>query len=280
MSHLRGRDNLETTRAPAPAASVSMASRFSNPLNERSSGTLNHDPWVLERRLDVGPGRPHPGSAGHSAEAPTLLGADPGGAQFPSQPITAWADQIAARVREAEGPVVLVAQSRGGLIISEVAERIPERVGYLVYAAAFLLPNGATVGGTIQSAHPSAAPIFSVDPATGMTTVLPEALERIYSRTLRAGSKLRAQTSASSPLQRSQPQSRSAMRGSARCGEPTSKQQRIRSCRCRSSARCRRGCRAILSSPSSPTMYCRLRLLRNWLGTSLRSPTRVDRLPP
>jgi len=122
-------------------------------------------------------------AAGHSAEAPTLLGADPGGAQFPSQPITAWADQIAARVREAEGPVVLVAQSRGGLIISEVAERVPERVGHLVYAAAFLLPDGASIGGTIQNAHPGAAPIFSVDSATGMTTVLPEALDRIYSNT-------------------------------------------------------------------------------------------------
>lgn len=121
-------------------------------------------------------------AAGHSAEAPTLLGADPGGAKFPSQPISAWADQIAARVREAKGPVVLVAQSRGGLIISEVAERVPERIGYLVYAAAFLLPGGASLGSTIQSAHPDAAPIFSVDQA-GLTTVLPEALERIYSKT-------------------------------------------------------------------------------------------------
>jgi pimeloyl-ACP methyl ester carboxylesterase len=122
-------------------------------------------------------------AAGHSAEAPTLLGANPGGSHFPSQPIAAWADQIAARVREAKGPVVLVAQSRGGLVISEVAERVPERVGYLVYAAAFLLPDGASLGGTIKSAHPGAAPIFSVDPAAGMTAVLPEGLEKIYSNT-------------------------------------------------------------------------------------------------
>src|SRR5215471_2028555 len=58
-------------------------------------------------------------AAGHRGEAPTLLGADPGGADFPSQPISAWADQIAARARAAESPVVLVAQSRGGLVISE-----------------------------------------------------------------------------------------------------------------------------------------------------------------
>ena len=122
-------------------------------------------------------------AAGYSAEAPTLLGADPGGTNFPSQPIAAWAEQIAARVREAKGPVVLVGQSRGGLIISEVAERVPERIGYLVYAAAFLLPDGASLGGTIQGAHPGAAPIFSVDPVTGTTALLPGALERIYSST-------------------------------------------------------------------------------------------------
>src|ERR1700753_2966448 len=80
-------------------------------------------------------------AAGHSAEAPTLLGADPGGTEFPAQPISAWADQLAARAREAKAPVVLVAQSRGGLIISEVAERVPKRVGYLVYAAAFMLTD-------------------------------------------------------------------------------------------------------------------------------------------
>ncbi|MBR0823766.1 alpha/beta fold hydrolase [Bradyrhizobium liaoningense] len=133
--------------------------------------------WMWDRVIPI------LAAAGHSAEAPTLLGADPGGTRFPSRPIAAWADQIAARVRKAAGPVVLVAQSRGGLVISEVAERVPERVGYLVYAAAFLLPDGASLGGTIQSAHPGAAPIFSVDTATGMTAVLPEALEKIYSKT-------------------------------------------------------------------------------------------------
>lgn len=121
-------------------------------------------------------------AAGHSAEAPTLLGADPGGSGFPPRPIDAWADQIAARVSEAEGPVVLVAQSRGGVVISAVAEKIPERIGYLVYVAAFLLPDGASLAGTIRSAHADAAPMFSVDQA-GMTTVLPDALDRIYSRT-------------------------------------------------------------------------------------------------
>jgi pimeloyl-ACP methyl ester carboxylesterase len=121
-------------------------------------------------------------AAGHSAEAPTLLGDDTADEGFPSQPISGWADQIAARVREAKGPVVLVAQSRGGLIISEVAERVPERIGYLVYAAAFLLRDGASLAGTVRGEDPDAPLLFTVDEA-GMTTVLPDALDKIYSKT-------------------------------------------------------------------------------------------------
>jgi pimeloyl-ACP methyl ester carboxylesterase len=113
--------------------------------------------------------------AGYTAEAPTLLGADPADEGFPAGPIKGWADQVADRVRAVTGLVVLVAQSRGGLVISEVAERVPERIGYLVYASAFLIPDGGSLGATIQGAHPDAPPIFTVDEA-GMTTVLAEAL--------------------------------------------------------------------------------------------------------
>jgi pimeloyl-ACP methyl ester carboxylesterase len=120
--------------------------------------------------------------AGHTAEAPTLLGANPGSSDFPSQPISAWADQVAERVQAAQGPVVLVGQSRGGIVISEVAERVPDRVGYLVYVAAFLLPNGISLGAAVHKAHPDAVPFFTID-SVGMTTLFPDALSRIYSKT-------------------------------------------------------------------------------------------------
>jgi pimeloyl-ACP methyl ester carboxylesterase len=121
-------------------------------------------------------------AAGHSVEAPTLLGAHPTDAGFPSEPISGWADQIADHVRAAKGPVILVAQSRGGLVISEVAERVPERIGYLVYAAAFLVLDGASLASSVQSTDPDAPLLFTVDEA-GMTTVLPEAFAKIYSKT-------------------------------------------------------------------------------------------------
>ncbi len=41
---------------------------------------------------------------------------------------------------------MLVGHSRGGIVISEVAERIPDRIRVLVYVTAFLLRDGQTLG--------------------------------------------------------------------------------------------------------------------------------------
>ena len=43
--------------------------------------------------------------------------------------------------KEPDG-VVLVGHSRGGIVISQAAERMPEKVQMLVYLAAYLVPNG------------------------------------------------------------------------------------------------------------------------------------------
>ena len=59
--------------------------------------------------------------------------------------LAGWADQIAALVRsQAEAPI-LVGHSRGGLIISEVAERTPDDLRSLVYVSAFLGSAGQTL---------------------------------------------------------------------------------------------------------------------------------------
>ena len=45
----------------------------------------------------------------------------------------------------ASGPVVLVAHSRNGIVISQAAERAPEKVQGLVYLAAYLVPHGRSM---------------------------------------------------------------------------------------------------------------------------------------
>jgi len=39
-------------------------------------------------------------------------------------------------------PVVLIGHSRAGIVLSQVAERVPEKIESLVYLCAFLIPNG------------------------------------------------------------------------------------------------------------------------------------------
>jgi pimeloyl-ACP methyl ester carboxylesterase len=56
-----------------------------------------------------------------------------------------WTDQIATLAQSQADSVVLVGHSRGGIVLSEVAERIPEHLRTLVYVTAFLLENGRSL---------------------------------------------------------------------------------------------------------------------------------------
>jgi pimeloyl-ACP methyl ester carboxylesterase len=80
--------------------------------------------------------------ASHRVMAPDLLslGID----ATPPELVTlrAWTDQIAALAESANEPIVLVGHSRGGIVLSEVAERIPEHIRVLAYVTAFLLEDG------------------------------------------------------------------------------------------------------------------------------------------
>ncbi|NUM52655.1 MAG: alpha/beta fold hydrolase [Candidatus Hydrogenedentes bacterium] len=84
-------------------------------------------------------------AAGHRVLAPDM----PAHGKDWRKPGGVTLDNYVARVGEAldtiTGPAVLVAHSRGGIVASQAAERYPDRIGALVYLAAFLLPDGARV---------------------------------------------------------------------------------------------------------------------------------------
>ncbi|MBT4521425.1 MAG: alpha/beta fold hydrolase [Halieaceae bacterium] len=70
-------------------------------------------------------------------------------------------------------PVVLVAHSMSGSVVSQVAEQVPEKIERLIYVAAFLLETGGTVLEAMQSDSGEFLPsiIFSED---GSYATLPE----------------------------------------------------------------------------------------------------------
>lgn len=72
--------------------------------------------------------------AGHGADATPLA----------SISLDRYVDDVARVVRDS-GPVVLVGHSMAGMIVSQVAERVPDAVDALIYVAAYLPEDGQSL---------------------------------------------------------------------------------------------------------------------------------------
>lgn len=85
-------------------------------------------------------------AAGHRVWAPDLPGL--GSDRTPLEQVTldSWRDFVCDHLRRASEPVILVGHSRGGVVISTVAEAMPQKIARLAYLAAFLVPDGKTLG--------------------------------------------------------------------------------------------------------------------------------------
>lgn len=59
--------------------------------------------------------------------------------------INAYRDKVVAAINNTSGKVILVGHSMGGVVISAVAEQIPDRIKKLVYVGAFLPANGRSL---------------------------------------------------------------------------------------------------------------------------------------
>jgi pimeloyl-ACP methyl ester carboxylesterase len=106
-------------------------------------------------------------AAGYRVIAPDLpgMGPDPG---IASEQVTlaSWADFIADLVRGVDGPVILAGHSRGGLVIGEAAERVPENLAGLIYITAMIVLPGQTgmTAGRDATAQPAATPAPAFTP--------------------------------------------------------------------------------------------------------------------
>jgi pimeloyl-ACP methyl ester carboxylesterase len=116
-------------------------------------------------------------SKGHRVLAPDLEGLGQDQTPLAGLSLAAWADSLAARLRGLTETVVLVGHSRGGIVISEVAERVPERISSLVYLTAFLPRDGEALANLAQrDAEATVGPNIVIDEAAGSCTVKDEAI--------------------------------------------------------------------------------------------------------
>ncbi|MBS1585337.1 MAG: alpha/beta fold hydrolase [Bacteroidetes bacterium] len=65
--------------------------------------------------------------------------------------LDSYVNAVCSEVEKYDEPVILVGHSRAGIVISQVAERIPEKIKHLVYLTAYLIPNGEPMVATAMS---------------------------------------------------------------------------------------------------------------------------------
>jgi pimeloyl-ACP methyl ester carboxylesterase len=94
---------------------------------------------------------------GHRLVAPDLPGMGGTDEELAAVTLGGWADFVADLVRQEGEPVILGGHSRGGIVISEVAERLPERIAALVYICAMMIPDGMSRAQWRERAEPNSA---------------------------------------------------------------------------------------------------------------------------
>ncbi len=70
--------------------------------------------------------------------------------------LDSYVDAVCEVLEKYTEPVVLIGHSRAGIVISQTAERMPEKVSHLVYLCAFLIPNGEPMVATALTDSTSA----------------------------------------------------------------------------------------------------------------------------
>ena len=115
---------------------------------------------------------PRLAAQGHRVLAPELpaTGAD---STDPSRvTLEGWARFVVETIARETERVTLVGHSRGGIVISRVAELAPERLRRLVYVSAYLLPAGSSLAEAARADADSLVPPNMIPAVGGVTCTL------------------------------------------------------------------------------------------------------------
>jgi len=92
--------------------------------------------------------------------------------------LDSYVDHVVAAIDASREPVTLVGHSLGGLVISQTAERVPEKISSLVYLCAMLLQDGqSTIDAAVNDPTSQLMASISLD-ESGATSSVAEAAVR------------------------------------------------------------------------------------------------------
>ena len=134
-----------------------------------------HGAWCWERVVPLLQDR------GHKVIAPDLPGH--GQDQTPMAQLTleTYTDCVCDILRQQTSHVILVGHSMGGLVISQAAERCPDKIGVLVYLSAFLLKNGECLMDVAQADSGAEVVANSIISDDGKSmSIRPEAVPHLF----------------------------------------------------------------------------------------------------
>lgn len=145
---------------------------------------LVHGAWMGKFAWDeVGPALTE---LGHTVVTVELPGHGEDTTPLAGQTLGHYRDTVIEAVQSQSQPVVLVGHSMGGMVISEVAETIPDRIATLVYVAGYLPQPGDTLlalagqdqGSLITAAGDQPTLLFAPDYST--STIAASAIAAIF----------------------------------------------------------------------------------------------------
>jgi pimeloyl-ACP methyl ester carboxylesterase len=95
--------------------------------------------------------------------------------------LDSYVDHVVATIDASPEPVVLVGHSLGGLVVSQTAERIPEKISSLVYLCAMLLHDGqSTIDAAVNDADSQLMANVSVDEGAATSSVAEGAVRELF----------------------------------------------------------------------------------------------------
>ncbi|KXY40579.1 alpha/beta hydrolase [Bacillus cereus] len=148
-----------------------------------STYVLVHGAWQGKWAWDLV--KPQLEAFGHTVITLDLPGS--GKDTTPSQNITldSYVNAVTATIDQQNEKVILVGHSMGGIVITQTAELIPNKIDKLVYLCAFLPQNGESLGSKLDG---EAGPQFSINENDMTAELIPELIEQTFLNATEDGS--------------------------------------------------------------------------------------------
>jgi len=115
---------------------------------------------------------PYLEAVNHRVLAPDQAGLGDDQTPLAGATLERWTRDLCALIERQPGRVMLVGHSRGGLLISQAAERMPERIEMLVYLSALLIKDGQAGREALRSLGHSPLQDFVVPNGDGLSVTV------------------------------------------------------------------------------------------------------------